>query len=197
MINIDLSKLDIAITYIQRMADGLDPVKNIQVEENSVINNPNVIRCMYFIQDVLMEVRKNDGVIGSKKRTGKEPFPFEVLDNYIYEKDKSISHIISQIKELVANPNVKVMGYKVLSDWLKASGYLLEEVDKYTGKKTNIPTDKGKELGIYLEERTSMRGENYNVVMYDQKAQEFLVHNLEAIVNGEIVTEEGCESNHM
>lgn len=122
--NIDLSKLDIAITYIQRMAEGLDPVKNIQVEDDCVINNPNVIRCMYFVQNVLMEVRKNDGVIGSKKRTGKE-------------------------------------------------------------------------LGIYLEERTSMRGENYNVVMYDQKAQEFLVHNLEAIVNGEIVTEEGCESNHM
>ncbi len=30
----------------------------------SVINNPNVVRCMFFVKDVLEKIKRNDGYIG-------------------------------------------------------------------------------------------------------------------------------------
>ena len=187
---IDMAKLDTAISYIKRMAEGNHPVTNRPAEDDSVINNPNVIRCMYFIQEVLEQVKSNNGVIVTKKKKGRLPFPFEVLKEYRYEKDKSISHIISQIGELVDNPEVKMISYKPITDWLKSADYLGEKIDMLSGKKSTIPTAKGEQLGIYMEERISMRGDSYQVVMYNKRAQEFLVENLEAILNGEIIEDE-------
>lgn len=47
-----------------------------------------------------------------------------------------------------------------------------------------MPTVKGKELGIYTEVR-SVPGNTYLAVIYNQNAQEFVVRNLEKMVNGE------------
>lgn len=187
MYMIDLMKLDTAITYIKRIAEGNDPVTNKPTENDSTLNNPNIIRCMYFVQEVLELLRDNGGMIESRKKSAKEPFPYQVLDNYVYEKDKSISFIMSQIKEMINNPDVKMISYRPITDWLKAAGYLDEKVDLRTGKKISVSTEKGAQLGIYMEDRTSMRGDTYQVVMYDRRAQEFLINNMEAIVNGEVV----------
>ena len=79
------SKLDIAIKYVERIAEGHNPVNNMSLENDDVLNNPNIIRCMYFIKDVLEEVRRNAGIIGGK--SSKEPtlpFPTEILDKFTY-----------------------------------------------------------------------------------------------------------------
>ena len=54
----DIQKIDKAIIYVDRIANGFNPVNNQPIEEDSVLNNPNVIRCMYFIKDILKEVQK-------------------------------------------------------------------------------------------------------------------------------------------
>ena len=72
MEKLDMSKLDVAIKYVQRMADGCDPVSNIPMEDDAVLNDLNVIRCMFFVKDVLEEVRRNEGVIGGKKAKPKK-----------------------------------------------------------------------------------------------------------------------------
>ncbi|CBK74998.1 hypothetical protein CIY_23470 [Butyrivibrio fibrisolvens 16/4] len=63
---IDINKLDTAILYLQRIADGKNPVNNMPAESDSVLNNPNVIRCMYFTKEILEEVKRNGGNIGKK-----------------------------------------------------------------------------------------------------------------------------------
>ena len=84
---VDLNKLDVAIKYVQRLADGCNPVNNLPAEEDSVPSNPNVIRCMFFVKEVLEEVRHNKGLIGSKQaKSRKEPFPFEILKKFQYQK---------------------------------------------------------------------------------------------------------------
>ena len=62
---IDMKKLDIAIVYLQRITDGKNPVNNLPADEEDVLNDPNVIRCMYFVKEVLEEVKRNDGSIHS------------------------------------------------------------------------------------------------------------------------------------
>ena len=100
MKKVDLTRLDVAIKYVERIADGRNPVNNVPLENNDILNNPNIIRCMYFIKDVLEAVQDNGGVIGG--RSGKEPslpFPMEILDQFSYVEDKSITHVLNQIYE--------------------------------------------------------------------------------------------------
>ena len=40
---VDLAKLETAIKYVERIAEGNNPVNNLPMEEDAVLNNPNVI----------------------------------------------------------------------------------------------------------------------------------------------------------
>ena len=65
--------------------------------EDSVLNNPNVIRCMYFVKEVLEEVKRNDGVIGRKTRKSKKAeFPVEALESFVYKEDKTITRLVEE-----------------------------------------------------------------------------------------------------
>lgn len=134
----DQEKLNIAITYVDRIAGGCNPVNNIPLEQDMVLNNPNIIRCMYFIQDVLEAVQNNGGIVSS--RTAKEPalpFPEE--------------------------------------------GYLVDELNTQTGQNRKMPSEKGSELGIYVTDR-EFHGRAYQAVVYDRKAQEYVVEMVRGMV---------------
>ena len=171
----DQAKLDVAIKYVERIADGCNPVNNVPLDNNDILNNPNIIRCMYFIKDILEEVRNNGGIIGGKN--GKEPtipFPKEVLDKFVYLEDKSITHVLNQIYEPIVDMNVKKVSVTKVTAALKEEGYLLDEPNPETGKTRKVPSEKGKELGIYLIER-EYNGRMYQSVTYNRKAQEYVV----------------------
>ena len=73
----------------------------------------------------------------------------------------------------------------MVTDWMKAAGYLTIAYSGEVGKETTMPTEKDRELGIYTEVR-SVPGNTYLAVIYNQNAQEFIVRNLERIVSGEM-----------
>ena len=170
------SKLDVAIKYVERIAEGHNPVNNMSLENDDVLNNPNIIRCMYFIKDVLEEVRRNDGIIGGK--SSKEPtlpFPIEILDKFTYAEDKSITHVLNQIYEPIADMNVKKVSVTKVTAALKEEGILLDEPNPETGKTRKVPSIKGKELGIYIVEREH-NGRMYESVTYNRNAQEYVIN---------------------
>ena len=172
----DQAKLDVAIKYVERIADGCNPVNNASLENDDILNNPNIIRCMYFIKDVLEEVRNNGGMIGGKN--GREPalsFPIEVLDEFTYIEDKSVTHVLNQIYEPIAEMNVKKVSVTKVTTALKEEGYLSDEPNPETGKTRKVPSVKGKELGIYMVER-EYNGRMYQSVTYNRNAQEYVVN---------------------
>lgn len=135
----------------------------------------NVIRCMYFIKNVLEEVRRNGGMVGGK--VGKEsalPFPIEILDSFTYVEDRSITHVLNQIYEPIADMNVKKVSVTKVTAALKEEGYLLDESNPETGKTRKMPSMKGRELGIYLVER-EYNERMYESVIYNQNAQRYVV----------------------
>ena len=175
MKKVDLVKLATAIKYVERIADGCNPVNNLPLEENDVLNNPNIIRCMYFIKEILEEVRYNDGIVtGKREKEPALPFPTEILDKFIYREDMSITHVLNQIYEPVADKNVKKVSVTKVTTTLKEEGYLLDELNTESGKNRKIPSEKGKELGIYIVAR-EYNGRMYESVTYNQNAQEYVV----------------------
>lgn len=110
---------------------------------------------------MLEEIHQNDGIIGGKlPKPKKEPFPFEVLKEFEYQEDKIISHLLEQIYIPLEGKNIKKISPQTITRWLKSAGYLTVEYSKEVRKESTMPTEKGRE---------------------------FLVKNLEAIVNGEVV----------
>ena len=187
METVDMSKLEVAIKYVQRIADGCNPVSNVPMEDDAILNNPNVIRCMFFIKEVLEEVHRNDGVIAGKKtKPKKEPFPFEILKEFHYQEDKSISHLLAQVHAPIEEMDIKKISPQTVTAWLKSAGYLTVEYCAEVKKESTMPTEKGKQLGIYTEVR-DYGNRTYLAVIYNRSAQEFIVENLERIVNGEII----------
>ena len=182
MSRVDQTKLEVAIKYIERIADGCNPVNNSPLEEHDVLNTPTVIRCMYFIKDILEEVRRNDGIVaGKREKEAAMPFPKEILNEFTYVEDKSITHVLNQIYEPIAGLNVKKIAAVKVTAVLKEKGYLLEEVNQENGKTRKVPSESGKELGMYLMER-EFNGRTYQSVMYNKNAQEYIVKLLKELV---------------
>lgn len=182
---VDLEKLDIALTYIDRIANGNNPVNNAPADDSDVLNNPNLIRCMFFIKEILQEVKRNNGVIGGKStKRGKAEFPFEVLKDFKYQEDTAISKIVAQINQLINEDLYKKIMVKSIIQWLVSNEYLSEVRDGETGKVTKTPTKKGMQLGIRAENR-NFNGREYQAIIYNRQAQEYLVENLESIMTGE------------
>ena len=187
----DMQKLMTSITYLDRIADGKNPVNNTPVPDDSILNDPNIIRCMFFVKEVLEAVKRNSGVVGGKnKEPAKMDFPFDVLSAFEYKEDKPITKLVDQFNEMVDVNIYKKLTYKPIRDWLKAKEYLEEQYFEKYHKNILIPTEKGKKLGIVSEERISITRPDYIVLIYTKPAQEFIVNNIENILNGEVVLED-------
>ena len=186
MESVDMKKLETAIVYLQRIAEGNNPINNTPADEDAVLNNPNVIRCMFFAKEVLEEVKRNNGYIGKKsKKSDKIDFPIEVLASFSYKEDKAISKFVEQINETVDENVYKKVNYKTITQWLKLNGFLQEEYSQEFCKNITVPTEKGCQIGIRSERRNSSRGVEYMLVIYGKQAQEYIVRNMEKIIYGE------------
>ena len=185
MKEIDMSKLDVAIKYIKRMSEGHNPVTN-QLAEDSVLENANVVRCLFFVADVLEQVRENGGIVAKKeKKARKEKFSCDVLESFTYKEDKSIMYLVRQINEAVDTNVMKALSVGKIVKALKLEGYLMETYMEENGEKITLPTEKGKEIGIYSERKISSVGKPYYSVIYNQNAQMFLKENLEQLLMNE------------
>lgn len=184
---VDMKKLETAIVYLQRIADGNNPINNLPADEDSVLNNPNVIRCMFFVKEILEEVKRNSGAIGKKpQKSEKLDFPIEALASFSYREDKAISKLVEQINEPVNGDIYKKMNHKYITQWLKLNGILQEELSQELNKMVTMPTEKGIELGIRTEKRSYNGGVEYIIVIYGKQAQEYIVQNMEKILSGEV-----------
>ena len=97
-----------------------------------------------------------------------------MLDEFAYTEDKSITHVLNQIYEPIADMNVKKVSVTKVTAALKEEGYLLDESNPETGKTRKMPSMKGRELGIFLVER-EYNGRTYESVTYNKNAQEYVV----------------------
>ena len=188
MESIDMKKLETAIVYLQRIADGNNPINNLPADEDSVLNNPNVIRCMFFVKDILEEVKRNDGYIGKKaKKSDKLDFPIEMLKSFVYREDKAISRFVDQLNEGLDDNIYKKLNYKPITQWLKLNEFLQEEESLEFKKTITMPTQKGIQLGIRAERRSNSGGMEYMMLIDEKQAQEYIVQNLGKILYGEVI----------
>ena len=179
----ELEKIAYAKTYIEKLANGINPLTDQPVPDSDSINNVRISRCLFYVSDILRQIVENGGVSRIKTKTAKVPFQldYETRKNFRYsETPIPISEITRRINELIPSEDMKKLNYKFISDWLIQAGFLVL-VTNDDGTTTRKPTDNGIQLGITLEQR---KGQNrfYTVVVYNKVAQQFILDNLDAAI---------------
>lgn len=185
----ELEKIERAKMYMDKLANGIDPISDKEAPENDVINNVRLSRCFFYVSDILCQVIDNGGVIAQKKSSKPAKTPFSITLEKRLDFDYSdipilISDITRRINALSEDENMTQMKHGSITGWLIDIG-MLELSQSISGQRTKIPTSAGNEIGIYSETRMGMNGP-YTVVLYNKSAQQFVVDNLDAITEREL-----------
>ena len=178
----ELEKMQRAKMYIDKMANGINPIDDAPAADSDMINNVRLSRCLFYVSDVLRQVIDNNGVIGKVKSSKKAFFlSADSINNFSFsETPIPVSEITKRLNDLADLEVCHKLKHSAITNWLISIG-ALEIRELADGRNTKRPTEQGKELGISSEKRTSMNGE-YVVVVYSRDAQQFILDNIEAIV---------------
>ena len=176
----EIEKIEYAKSFIDKLANGVNPLDGSQIKEDDIVNNVRISRCLCFVSDVLRQVVENGGI---KKKTAKIPFTLTLEERTSFEYSDTpipVSEITKRFNDLITNEDMKKLSHRNITEWL-ISIDMLYEMTKPDGKTTKRPTEHGMAVGITTENRTGPRGE-YVVTVYCKKAQEIIVDNLDAVL---------------
>lgn len=177
----DLEVMQHAKIYMEKLANGIDPVTDREAAEDDVIQNVRLSRCFFYVADVLRRLIEIGGMPQGGNR--KKPFalPLEKRDMYAFNSyPVTVSVITQQLNSLADNPAMQKLKTTSITGFLLQSG-LLESRTNSRGKKERVPTEAGRELGIATETRIGQNGD-YTAVLYHTDAQKLILDNLDAII---------------
>lgn len=177
----NLELLKHAKCYIEKMANGINPLTNETVSDTDLINNVRISRCLFYVNNILGEVLENEGI--KNKRTKKIPFNLtkENLNNFEYSNTPiPISIITKELNKLNTNIEMSKLKTTNITNWLIDIGILFET--EINDKKYKLPTKMGEDIGLYIEERMGYNGEYY-IVEYPKQSQKFIIDNFEGLID--------------
>ena len=181
----ELEMINRAKTYIDKLANGVNPLTDEPVSENDIVNNVRISRCFFYISDLLRRFAEG-GFPEAAKKGKKQPFIITEEQRKRFEFSEtpiSVSEIARRFNAAVNTEGAVQMRYSGITFWLIESG-LLSVDRREDGREVKLPTAAGMELGISQEVRSGANG-SYTVVVYDENAQRYIVDNIDAILEAE------------
>src|SRR5574344_2166512 len=178
----ELEKIAYTKAFIDKMANGINPIDETEIPKNDLLNNIRISHCLFYVSDVLKDIITNGG-IGNRASKGELPFAItpEQLGNVkLSDEPLSISNFVKLINEQVDISTYKKLKYTTISEWLVSIGLLF--VETKFDKKRKRPPEKGKSMGIISENRVGYNGE-YEAVLYNKDMQKFILDNIFDIID--------------
>lgn len=116
-------------------------------------------------------------------KRGKLPFYIseEQLSHFEYSDTPiPISEITKRINDLAEDERRKKFRATYITDWLVSINVL--KIEELNGKPYKLPTYDGTKLGLSVERREKDDGDRYYVTLYNRKAQEFVIDNMDSVM---------------
>lgn len=181
----ELEKIAYAKSFIDKLADGINPLDDSPVPDGDIVNNVRLSRCFFYVSDILRQVIENGGVSAQKVKNQKK-LPFALTDEQrseirISPRPITVSDIADYLNSLVDTETMTKISSSTITNWLVHLG-LLEIVERADGKKSKLPTEEGRGIGIITEDRLGQYG-TYRVVLYSPESQQFIYDNIEAALD--------------
>ena len=112
----ELEKMQRAKMYIDKLANGINPIDDTAAPENDVINNVRLSRCFFYVSDILRQVIENGGTAKAIKSAPKSPFFLtdEQKNQYIpSDKPISVSEITKALNAIADLEKCKKLSYGI------------------------------------------------------------------------------------
>lgn len=175
----ELEMLRRAKLYMDKLAQGSDPITGDELPEDSVLNQVRLARCFFYVSGILQQVIDNGGYVGRKPKKGEFVLTQKMLHLSPSKRPLRISEFAEMLAAAADDPNAKRPKTTVITDWLISKGFMKKTMDP-EGKPKRLPTEIGKQIGLSTGTRQGQYGE-YLAVYYSQEAQQFLLDHLEEI----------------
>ena len=180
----ELETIQRAKMYLDRLAQGVDPLTGAKTAPTDIVNNPRISKCLTFTSDVLRRVIEYGGVPKPKvPDSEKQPFAIttEQLERYEYPQWAiTVTELTARINALIDTDKFVSLKYTTITDFLVDSGYL-EYYITVEGKNAKRPTSAGNAIGITVEERPSQYGTR-SVVIYNRNAQHYVLEHIAEMI---------------
>lgn len=182
----ELEIMERAKQYIDALANGFDPLSGKPVNENDVVNQVRISRCLFYVSGILQKVIDNGGEVQKKKTPRSQKAPFAVTPEQIaqlrpHSSQQSASRITASINELIDKEKMQKLKTTDITGWLLSIGMLTENENEQ-GKKRKIPTQNGEMLGMKETSFVNEQGVLTQYTVYDKNAQQFIFDNLETLM---------------
>ena len=157
---------------IKALAEGVNYFTGEKAEDDSILNDANVIRVLFRVYDILKSI--------TPEKIKKTEFicPHDIEEKFEYEKALTMTGIRTKISMLY--PGIKMFKNKQLTELLIQRG-ALERVVNENGYLKTVATQNAKQFGVYNEERTTMYGKTYQAIMYDPNGQKLVLSLLKEL----------------
>lgn len=187
----ELEKMERARMYMDKLANGINPLDDSPIPDGELINHVRLSRCFFYVSDILRQVIENGGEVTKSRKMKKLPFSLseEQRKNFPYsDQAVTITVFTRQINEMIDTETMEALKYSSITNWLVAIGMMkLPGTDSRYHTKT--PTPEGNRIGIRSEERVGQNG-LYLGVYYEESAQQFILDHLDTILEFERSTTE-------
>lgn len=178
----ELETVKHAKMYMDKLAQGIDPISNLEMPDDTVLNNVRLARCFFYVSDLLGQVIANGGVVGGKpKRQAFTITPTQLSRVHISREPVRISQLVEMINAVVDDPQMRKLSTTSISNWLLEKGFL-EKQTTPEGKSKRVPTTNGMIIGLSTQIRQGHYGE-YLAVYYSPEAQQFVLDHLAEILH--------------
>ena len=94
----ELEKIEYTKSFIDKLANGINPLDDSSIPEGELLNNVRISRCMFYVSDILRQVIENGG-IKPQKKSKKAPFEItsEQLERFTYS-DTPLSLTLKEVE---------------------------------------------------------------------------------------------------
>lgn len=174
----DIEIIARAQMYLEKLANGIDPLTNKEVAENDVVNNVRISRCLHYVTGILkqitttgsFEIQKSEFTLSARQ-----------LERFAYSQTPlTVSEITKRLNELADPLQYNTLKNGVITEWLTESGMLTNVVINNKSKKR--VTNNGRNIGIISEQRVNQQGSTYEAILYNLNAQHFIIDNIHAVI---------------
>lgn len=177
----ELEQVQYAKMFLDKMAAGINPLDNTKIKADDLLMNKRIAGCMAYVSKLL------DDVIETKaKQIRKEnqiPLDVNQLDSrgIVFSPNAiSVSTFITNLKGMYGNVAMTRLKRGDFMNWMLSQG-IVEEVSSGEHKQV-LPTAKGKQMGIFIEQRVNSKGESYQGVFYPLQIQKYLASKIPEII---------------
>lgn len=188
----ELEKIAYAKTFLDKLANGINPLDDTPIPDGDIANNVRLSRCFFYVSGILQrEMERERRKMSKEKNPERLPFSItqEQLKRFGYASNPISATALARkinwlVREDIDEKKIESLSYRKITQWLLNIG-MIEYREWENGKMKRFPTAEGEAIGLVLADWDSY-GRRTPVIYYTEDAQRFVIDNINAVIATEV-----------